>query len=621
MDTVIITRFHHGGKFIQDKNGTTYKGENEVEYVNINKDHFSIIELLFYTKQLGYITVGGFCVKDPTKNDFIKVETYFTLLNLIKDIKDGDFLDLYVKHMVDDVEVVTTTSLLCGPVVEKNSNVVGEEDLQDINVTASEGLNHEAESENVNVEVEPGDISDLEEEWAGSNQESSVDSQEDAIPDEDNSEADEELRSLRNERRNKVKKKKPIQTEEIKLGTAGIDRGFEDIGRNKAARYTGRLGGNEQYIDSSELDSDDSRDGLDPDFVRGVDLPARRKIKKGSCKGELLVVVSRNGNQQMFPIAWVVVDTETKHSWSFFLNYLIEDLNLGTRHGLTVMSDMQKGLVPALCELLPDSEQRRCARYIWSNWHQIWSGEERRNQFWRCVKSSFEDEMDKLNKLGNKICEDLLHYEKSTWCKAYFKEHSKCDIVENNMCETFNSWILAARHKAIRTMLEEIRHKIMDRNIAMRQFAETWISNISHMARLVLEENKDLARLCEVRFNGDIGYEILDGQYRHIVDIRKKTCTCRTWQLRGIPCQHVVLAYQHKGIEPEHEVVHWYRKETFLKAYNHFLQPIPNMKMWPHTSGVVIEPPEPKVMPGHQSAEERERMSLGKSMESCPKEE
>ncbi|KAH0711451.1 hypothetical protein KY289_007410 [Solanum tuberosum] len=251
MDTIIITRFHHGGKFIQDKNGITYKGENEVKYVNIDKDHFSIIELLFYTKQLGYITVGGFCVKDPTKNDFIEVETDFTLLNLIKDLKDGDFLDLYVKHVVDDVEVVTIT-----------------------------GLNHEAKSENVNVEVEPGDISDLEEEWAGSNQESSVDSQHDAIHDKDDSEVDEELRSLRNERRNKVKKKKPIQTEEIKLGSTGIDRGFEDIERNKADRYTGRLGGDEQYINSSELNSDDSRDELDPDFVRGVDLPARRKSKK-----------------------------------------------------------------------------------------------------------------------------------------------------------------------------------------------------------------------------------------------------------------------------------------------------------------------------------------------------
>jgi len=63
---------------------------------------------------------------------------------------------------------------------------------------------------------------------------------------------------------------------------------------------------------------------------------------KGACRGELLVAIGRNGNQQMFPIAWAVVDQETKHSWSFFINFLIQDLNLGTGHGLTVMSDMQK---------------------------------------------------------------------------------------------------------------------------------------------------------------------------------------------------------------------------------------------------------------------------------------
>ena len=63
---------------------------------------------------------------------------------------------------------------------------------------------------------------------------------------------------------------------------------------------------------------------------------------KGSCKGEFLVAVGRNGNQQMFPIAWAVVDQETKHNLSFFINFLIQDLNLGTGHGLTQMSDMQK---------------------------------------------------------------------------------------------------------------------------------------------------------------------------------------------------------------------------------------------------------------------------------------
>ena len=51
------------------------------------------------------------------------------------------------------------------------------------------------------------------------------------------------MRNLRNERRTKLQGKKQIPTEEIIVGVAGVDRGFEDIGRNKTARYVGRLGG------------------------------------------------------------------------------------------------------------------------------------------------------------------------------------------------------------------------------------------------------------------------------------------------------------------------------------------------------------------------------------------
>ena len=58
---------------------------------------------------------------------------------------------------------------------------------------------------------------------------------------------------------------------------------------------------------------------------------------KGACKCELLVAVGRNGNQKMFPIAWAVVDQETKHNLSFFINFLIQDLNLDTGHGLMLI--------------------------------------------------------------------------------------------------------------------------------------------------------------------------------------------------------------------------------------------------------------------------------------------
>lgn len=66
-------------------------------------------------------------------------------------------------------------------------------------------------------------------------------------------------------------------------------------------------------------------------------------------------------------------------------------------------------------------------------------------------------------KLGSDCLDGLLYYNVEMWCKKYFKEHSKCDSVDNNMAESFNSWILSARYKTIITMLEEIRIKMMKR--------------------------------------------------------------------------------------------------------------------------------------------------------------
>lgn len=64
------------------------------------------------------------------------------------------------------------------------------------------------------------------------------------------------------------------------MGVAGcVDRGFGDIGKNKAAKYFEKSGGDEEYLDSSDCWSEDSED-IDIDVVRGVDLPRKRKSKK-----------------------------------------------------------------------------------------------------------------------------------------------------------------------------------------------------------------------------------------------------------------------------------------------------------------------------------------------------
>ena len=62
------------------------------------------------------------------------------------------------------------------------------------------------------------------------------------------------------------------------------------------------------------------------------------------CKGELLTAMGRDANNQMYLIAWAVVDVENKNNWCWFLSLLADDLNLHNGEGLTVISDSHKVL-------------------------------------------------------------------------------------------------------------------------------------------------------------------------------------------------------------------------------------------------------------------------------------
>lgn len=56
---------------------------------------------------------------------------------------------------------------------------------------------------------------------------------------------------------------------------------------------------------------------------------------------------------------------------------------------------------------------------------------------------------------------NLLKTHHQHWCRAYFDVEVKCDIVDNNVSETFNKWILDARHQSLISMLDEIRVRVI----------------------------------------------------------------------------------------------------------------------------------------------------------------
>ncbi|CAI9287868.1 unnamed protein product [Lactuca saligna] len=62
---------------------------------------------------------------------------------------------------------------------------------------------------------------------------------------------------------------------------------------------------------------------------------------KGVCRGELLSAVGRDANNNIYPLAWPVVNVENKRTWKWFLENLMEDIG-GNGHGITILSDGHK---------------------------------------------------------------------------------------------------------------------------------------------------------------------------------------------------------------------------------------------------------------------------------------
>ncbi|KAE8729716.1 hypothetical protein F3Y22_tig00003403pilonHSYRG00038 [Hibiscus syriacus] len=63
---------------------------------------------------------------------------------------------------------------------------------------------------------------------------------------------------------------------------------------------------------------------------------------KDPFKGIFLYVVRRDGNDQMYPIAWAVVEGERTDSWSWFLSIVAADLGLDDEFSYTIITDQHK---------------------------------------------------------------------------------------------------------------------------------------------------------------------------------------------------------------------------------------------------------------------------------------
>ncbi|XP_073304581.1 uncharacterized protein [Primulina huaijiensis] len=320
-------------------------------------------------------------------------------------------------------------------------------------------------------------------------------------------------------------------------------------------------------------------------LVQGTAQEQYRQIRRYSCKqgfkdacrrvigvagcflkeqhgGQLLVAVGLDPNNNIFPICYALVEREKKDSWTWFLRLLDEGLGIsGVQHDFTFMSDKQKGLIPALESLFPDAEHRFCVRHLHRNMKCAgFKSLAVKITFWAAAKATrieeFRVQMNEMKVIDENAYEWLAKKQENQWSRAYCSTSPKSDILLNNMCDTFNSIILDVREKPVIDMFETLQNLLMARFQVNREKVKKWKGpNIKDvLAKIYMEAVRYFPmKSDEMHYQISRSDEMRD---QHSVDLSIRSCSCRRYDLTGIPCKHAVCAIWCKKQDPKCMSIH-----------------------------------------------------------------
>ncbi|XP_058765869.1 uncharacterized protein LOC131639388 [Vicia villosa] len=280
--------------------------------------------------------------------------------------------------------------------------------------------------------------------------------------------------------------------------------------------------------------------------------------------GQLLIAVGRDPNDQYFPLAFGVVETETKESWRWFLQMLMEDIGQDRKY--VFISDQQKGLVSVFEAMFERIEHRLCLRHLYANFKKKFGGGTLiRDLMMGATKATYyhawEEKMAELKKVDPKACEWLMKVPTKAWCKHAFNIYPKCDVLMNNISESFNATILCARDKPILTTCEWIRSYLMNR-------ISSTVTKLEKLAHRIMP-------IPRKRLDKDV---FMSGQWN--------------------PNWHACAALAYRQFKPEDYVDNWYSREKYGEAYSVAISPINGMDMWPPVEADDLLPPLYKKGPG-----------------------
>lgn len=304
---------------------------------------------------------------------------------------------------------------------------------------------------------------------------------------------------------------------------------------------------------------------------------------KSKYQGTLLAATAADGDDGVFPVAFAVVDAESDDNWHWFLLQLKSALS--TSCPVTFVADRQKGLRESIADIFTGSYHAYCLRYLTEQFIRDLKG-----QFSHEVKrlmvedfyaaayaptpESFQRSIESIKSISLEAYNWIVQSEPLNWANSYF-HGARYNHMTSNFGELFYSWASDAHELPITQMVDVIRGKIMELIYTRRADSIQWLTRLTpSMEEKLKKENHKVPPL-QVLLSAGSTFEVR-GDTIEMVDIDHWDCSCKGWQLTGLPCCHAIAVLGCMGRSPYDYCSRYFTTESYRLTYSESVNPIPN---------------------------------------------
>ena len=159
-----------------------------------------------------------------------------------------------------------------------------------------------------------------------------------------------------------------------------------------------------------------------------------------SVEGICSLLLHLDANNQLYPIAFTVVDSKNNNSWMYFMLKLRDTIR--EVENLVFVSDRHISIAHALSIIFPESHHKACAYHIKMNINHKFKTDHCDSEFdlaaYAYRASEFHVHFEKIKLKDPRIASYLEEIGKEKWSRAYFPG-VRYNVMMSNYAKSFNS--------------------------------------------------------------------------------------------------------------------------------------------------------------------------------------